>query len=112
MKDYYLNTTTVLISMLRQSYSICTVYAISLESSKAFMSCNLKKKKTNAEMKISEFRMRNNILYVEHVGCRNKEAEVFFSFIFHRSDNLSEAVDDAMPEPGHSLEDEEAIDDM
>ncbi|KAJ6640815.1 hypothetical protein Bhyg_05747 [Pseudolycoriella hygida] len=29
-----------------------------------------------------------------------------------KSDNLSEAVDDAMPEPGHSLEDEEAIDDM
>lgn len=25
---------------------------------------------------------------------------------------MSEAVDDAMPEPGHSLEDEEAIDDM
>lgn len=31
---------------------------------------------------------------------------------FYRSDNLSEAVDDTMPEPGHSLEDEEAIDDM
>ncbi|KAG4071791.1 hypothetical protein HA402_011945 [Bradysia odoriphaga] len=31
---------------------------------------------------------------------------------FDKSDNLSEAVDDAMPEPGHSLEDEEAIDDI
>lgn len=30
----------------------------------------------------------------------------------YRSDNLSEAVDDAMPEPGRSLEDEEAIDDI
>lgn len=35
-----------------------------------------------------------------------------FHLYFYRSDNLSEVVDDAMPEPGHSLEDEEAIDDI
>lgn len=37
---------------------------------------------------------------------------IVFTVFVYRSDNMSEAVDDAMPEPGHSLEDEEAIDDM
>lgn len=37
---------------------------------------------------------------------------ILLFLFFYRSDNLSEAVDDTMPEPGHSLEDEEAIDDI
>lgn len=39
-------------------------------------------------------------------------SESIIFLTFHRSENLSEVVDDVMPEVGQSLEDEEAIDDI